>query len=315
MKEMRVYLAGPMSGLESFNYPAFTKAAAVLRQLGYVVVNPAENFLGDTKLPRNTYLTKAFVQVTEVDAVAVLAGWALSDGASTEVAIAHALDIPVFNFPGGSRIARLASKHPHGTLAGMKKAMKGSDPVTTGVWCCGGTNCPGTYPTCPLASKPPETEPLKERHPVPLRGPHVTSHPNATASPPSMPTPPTLKVRDFSGLVDGGGYKGSMDDPAKLPLWLVPNALVLAAARVLQHGAKKYAPNNWRRGMKYSEVYSALQRHLTAWLEGEDNDDDSHLNHLDHAAACLSFLLEYVANPGLYEKYDDRFKRPLEESA
>jgi hypothetical protein len=115
---------------------------------------------------------------------------------------------------------------------------------------------------------------------------------------------------DFSGLVDGSGYKASMDDSRKLPLWLVPVALIMAAGRALAHGAKKYASNNWRKGMAYSEIYSALQRHLTAWLEGEDMDPDSGLNHLDHATACIAFLTEYVAHPGLYGKFDDRFKRP-----
>ena len=39
----RVYIAGPMTGLPAFNYPAFHAAAATLRQAGYVVENPAEN--------------------------------------------------------------------------------------------------------------------------------------------------------------------------------------------------------------------------------------------------------------------------------
>ena len=39
----RIYLAGPMSGLPDFNYPAFHAAAAVLRAQGHYVENPAEN--------------------------------------------------------------------------------------------------------------------------------------------------------------------------------------------------------------------------------------------------------------------------------
>ena len=39
----RIYLAGPMTGLPEFNYPAFHAEAARLRQLGYHVENPAEN--------------------------------------------------------------------------------------------------------------------------------------------------------------------------------------------------------------------------------------------------------------------------------
>lgn len=39
-------------------------------------------------------------------------------------------------------------------------------------------------------------------------------------------------------------------------------------------GAKKYAARNWELGMAYSRCYNSLQRHLTAWWEGEDWDVD-----------------------------------------
>ena len=118
------------------------------------------------------------------------------------------------------------------------------------------------------------------------------------------------EVTDFKGSIDGAGYKTSMDDPKKLPLWLVPVALIMAVAAVLAFGAKKYASNNWRKGMKWSEVYSALQRHLNAWQDGEENDPESGLSHLWHGACCLAFLIEYSAHRKLYGKFDDRFQRP-----
>lgn len=39
---MRLYLAGPMSGIKGFNFPAFHAAAKVLRAAGYIIVSPAE---------------------------------------------------------------------------------------------------------------------------------------------------------------------------------------------------------------------------------------------------------------------------------
>lgn len=124
---------------------------------------------------------------------------------------------------------------------------------------------------------------------------------------------PPENVLDFTGEVDGGGIKMSMYDDftTKPPMELVPQALTRGCARALGYGANKYAPNNWRRGMRWGEVFGGLQRHLTAWNEGEDMDPTdtdpagSGLGHLDHAAACLSFLMHMVGDPR-YKEFDDR---------
>ncbi|CRM19804.1 hypothetical protein [Pseudomonas sp. 31 R 17] len=39
----RVYVAGPMTGIEDFNYPAFNAVADQLRALGYEFENPADH--------------------------------------------------------------------------------------------------------------------------------------------------------------------------------------------------------------------------------------------------------------------------------
>lgn len=115
------------------------------------------------------------------------------------------------------------------------------------------------------------------------------------------------RQRAFSSPIDGGGYKASMDDPSKPPLALIPKALLLGAGRALGFGATKYAPHNYRRGMKWSEPYSALLRHLSAWNEGEDADPETGFSHLDHAAAMLAFLMEFSTKPE-YATFDDRWK-------
>jgi len=39
---MKFYVAGPMSGIKSFNYPLFDAVAKQIRELGHEAVNPAE---------------------------------------------------------------------------------------------------------------------------------------------------------------------------------------------------------------------------------------------------------------------------------
>lgn len=86
-----------MSGKPAFNYPMFHRVAALWRAAGYEIVNPAENFDGDTSLPKPTYLRKDLAQLLECDALIVLPGWEESEGASLEVSIARVLKMPVWN--------------------------------------------------------------------------------------------------------------------------------------------------------------------------------------------------------------------------
>ncbi len=100
---------------------------------------------------------------------------------------------------------------------------------------------------------------------------------------------------------------GTKHDDGKPPIDLVPTEMIVAIAKVLGFGAKKYSRHNWRGGIAYSRVYSALQRHLMAWQGDEKNDSESGLPHLWHAACCLSFLITYEEHD-IYTHFDDRHK-------
>lgn len=97
----------------------------------------------------------------------------------------------------------------------------------------------------------------------------------------------------------------SKNDLGKPRMELISSKFLVGLAKVLTHGAKKYAAHNWRKGLAYSRVYGALQRHLAAWNDGEDLDAETGLSHLYHAACELMFLAEFAeTRPDL----DDRWK-------
>jgi Domain of unknown function (DUF5664) len=92
----------------------------------------------------------------------------------------------------------------------------------------------------------------------------------------------------------------------KPPIALVPPELILAAAEAFGYGAQKYSAHNYRKGLPVSEIYSALQRHLLAFIGGEDRASDSGLPHLSHAAACVGMLITILKE---HPDMDDRYNK------
>lgn len=94
----RLYLAGPMTGLAEYNYPAFNAEAARLRALGYHVENPAENPAPAVN-KWELYMRPAIRQMLTCDSVALLPGWPHSRGANVEVELAIHLGMTVVYAP------------------------------------------------------------------------------------------------------------------------------------------------------------------------------------------------------------------------
>lgn len=112
---MKLYVAGPMSGIPKFNYPAFLGAAEALRDLGHEVLCPAEmdspemqelalasetgNF-ADLEGADETWgdlLSKDVKLVAdEVEGLVLLSGWHRSRGARLETYVALTVQKPVF---------------------------------------------------------------------------------------------------------------------------------------------------------------------------------------------------------------------------
>ncbi len=82
----------------------------------------------------------------------------------------------------------------------------------------------------------------------------------------------------------------------KVPMHLWPKTATVLGALGLLDGATKYGRSNWRAvGIRATIYYDAVDRHMSAWLEGEDNDPDSGLPHLAHALAGLAIVVDAIA--------------------
>lgn len=114
---MRVYIAGPMTGLPLFNFPAFDYARDQWRDAGWEVVSPAdltrtlwrERFEAEFD-PASTdpaisaggdiyrdFLREDLREIVTCDAIALLPGWRASRGVAVELTVARAMKCRVYD--------------------------------------------------------------------------------------------------------------------------------------------------------------------------------------------------------------------------
>jgi hypothetical protein len=102
---IRLYIAGPMTGLPDFNYPAFNAEARVWRCRGFHVENPAE---GPDLSSWSEYMRRALRQLLTCEAICLLPGWTQSKGATTEWLVASLMGMSIiYHEPPGRLQLRL----------------------------------------------------------------------------------------------------------------------------------------------------------------------------------------------------------------
>lgn len=108
-----VYVSGPMTDIDEYNFPAFREATAELRKRGFEVISPHELDEAEGTLPEPTepygpeylnYLERDIQHVVKAAAIVALPGWNKSRGAKFECYVAAGLDRPVFRYLSGARI-------------------------------------------------------------------------------------------------------------------------------------------------------------------------------------------------------------------
>jgi len=81
----------------------------------------------------------------------------------------------------------------------------------------------------------------------------------------------------------------------KIPVGLLPGAGIILGSLAMADGAKKYQPYNWReQKIQYTIYLDAMERHILALRDGEDNATDSNVHHLGHIIAGASILADAI---------------------
>jgi hypothetical protein len=109
----RIYVAGPMSGIPDFNFPVFNAAAAMLRENGWTVENPAEHSLADN-LEWSDYMAYDLTRLGLCGSIYLLPGWSKSKGATIEKNLAEALGMKIQFDPNAEQAADAAPVPPSG---------------------------------------------------------------------------------------------------------------------------------------------------------------------------------------------------------
>lgn len=86
---------------------------------------------------------------------------------------------------------------------------------------------------------------------------------------------------------------GVKNDQAKPDLSMLTRAAKEGIARAFMDGEQKYGRYNYFKGMEWTRLIAAVDRHMTAFNDGEDCAPDSKLNHLFHAGAGICILIDY----------------------
>lgn len=271
----KVYVAGPMRGYPSYNFPKFFLAEHIIRKHQDDLVtpeadglvpdvvrleffNPARNDIETYELedmsaeeagqwlldnPQTFDLGRALTDdltfiLNEATDLFVLPEWERSRGANAEVAAARAVGIPVWTFDGDH-------------LVQVHEAQNMRDPN------------------------------------------HVPAGQGVLA---------TGEVRTTSAT---GGQKGVKPERVAL----IPRKFLAALGRVYAYGANKYAAENWRHRYEFSKSLDALGRHIDAFIDGQTYDPESGEHHLAHAAFHLAALITWIEEDGegVDNPMDDRW--------
>jgi hypothetical protein len=96
------------------------------------------------------------------------------------------------------------------------------------------------------------------------------------------------------------------------PKWsLVHYKSLEPMVRVLEMGAKKYSPDNWKIGLNRSEILESTMRHLTALMDGELLDKESGISHMAHIQCNAMFYNYHEDNSSFTEELSPKHRHDV----
>lgn len=99
----------------------------------------------------------------------------------------------------------------------------------------------------------------------------------------------------------------------KLRYALLDFGFIEETLAVLEFGAKKYAPDNWKGGLNREEILESTMRHLVALFKGEELDTETGLPHTGHISCNIMFYSWLKRNGKFKEERNNPFKKDEKE--
>jgi len=91
-------------------------------------------------------------------------------------------------------------------------------------------------------------------------------------------------------MIEGGLHK----DEGKSLVTSIPPGFILEVGEVFAANHEKYpdidGQPNYCAGLRYTRLIGSALRHVLKFSAGQDNNEDTGLSHLSHAACCLAML-------------------------
>ena len=345
--QMSVYIAGPMTGRAKFNYPAFDALELALERRGYIVASPARLDSAETRRVAlqsvdgapgsgttngetwGDFLARDVKMIADtVDAVVLMPGWETSKGARLEAFIARHVGKPVFynvtwewqhSNPDAAHadicLCKLLPDDEYGIdFIEVDDAELDHVLTTSDVEVLLKLERDNAKPQVSAESEAFVTAPEAIRREARRLDEMIQAY---------QESEPKVKITSLNGKPDylpgkevrvtdpaTGGQKGSKNARYDLiPAWPLDQL-----AKVYGGGAQKYDDNNWRKGYNWGLSVAALQRHLSAWLQGEDCDPEvselagEPVNHLAnvmwHCCTLMTFQHEGLGTNDLADRPD-----------